>query len=170
MEKMLRRLIGEHIEFTTILDPGLGRVKADVSQIEQTIMNLALNARDAVPRGGRLTIETSNKEVGTASARGHPSPVRKGSYVLVSVTDTVGIDSVTHTRIFEPFFTTTEKGKGTGLGLSTVYGVVKQSGGYIDVGSEPDNGTTFKNLPAAGGGSNRAKTISPQRINHNPRG
>ena len=145
MEKMLRRLIGEDIEFTTILDPGLGRVKADASQIEQTIMNLAVNARDAMPQGGRLTIESSNKEIDTAFARSHSFPVKQGPYVLVSVADTgVGMDSVTQTRIFEPFFTTKEKGKGTGLGLSTVYGVVKQSGGYIDVSSEPGRGTTFR--------------------------
>jgi len=145
MEKMLRRLIGEDIELTTTLDPELGRVKADVSQIEQTIMNLAVNARDAMPQGGKMTIETNNKEIDPAFARSHAFPVRQGPYVLLSVTDTgVGMDSVTQARIFEPFFTTKEKGKGTGLGLSTVYGVVKQSGGYIDVVSEPGHGTTFR--------------------------
>ena len=145
MEKMLCRLIGEDIELTTKLDPELGRVKADVSQIEQTIMNLAVNARDAMARGGKLIIETNNQEIDSAFARSHSFPVRQGPYVLLSVTDTgVGMDSVTQSRIFEPFFTTKEKGKGTGLGLSTVYGVVKQSGGYIDVATEPGHGTTFK--------------------------
>ena len=145
MEKMLCRLIGEDIELTTMLDPELGRVKADVSQVEQTIMNLAVNARDAMPQGGKLTIETNNKEIDTAFARNHSFPVRQGPYVLLSVTDTgVGMDSVTQARMFEPFFTTKEKGKGTGLGLSTVYGVVKQSGGYIDVASEPGHGATFR--------------------------
>lgn len=145
MEKMLCRMIGEDIELTTRLDPELGRVKADVSQIEQTIMNLAVNARDAMPQGGKLTIETSNQEIDPAFAQGHSFPVRQGSYVLLSVTDTgVGMDSVTQSRIFEPFYTTKEKGKGTGLGLSTVYGVVKQSGGYIDVASEPGHGATFR--------------------------
>ena len=145
MEKMLCRLIGEDIELTTKLDPELGRVKADVSQIEQTIMNLAVNARDAMARGGKLIIETTNQEIDSAFARGHSFPVRQGPYVLLSVTDTgVGMDPVTQSRIFEPFFTTKEKGKGTGLGLSTVYGVVKQSGGYIDVATEPGHGTTFR--------------------------
>lgn len=145
MEKMLCRMIGEDIELTTRLDPELGRVKADVSQIEQTIMNLAVNARDAMPQGGKLTIETRNQEIDPAFAQSHSFPVRQGSYVLLSVTDTgVGMDSVTQSRIFEPFYTTKEKGKGTGLGLSTVYGVVKQSGGYIDVVSEPGHGATFR--------------------------
>jgi PAS domain S-box-containing protein len=144
MEKMLCRLIGEDIELTTKLDPELGRVRADVSQIEQTVMNLAVNARDAMARGGKLTIGTSNKEIDSAFARSHSFPVRQGPYVLLSVTDTgVGMDTVTQSRIFEPFFTTKDKGKGTGLGLSTVYGVVKQSGGYIDVATEPGHGTTF---------------------------
>ncbi len=145
MEKMLCRLIGEDIELTTTLDPELGRVKADVSQVEQTVMNLAVNARDAMPQGGKLTIETHNKEIDPAFAQSHSFPVRQGHYVLLSVTDTgVGMDSVTQSRMFEPFYTTKEKGKGTGLGLSTVYGVVKQSGGYIDVVSELGHGTTFK--------------------------
>jgi len=145
LEKMLCRLIGEDIELKTKLDPDLGRVKADVSQLEQTIMNLAVNARDAMAHGGKLTIETHNKEIDSAFAQSHSFPVKQGPYVMLSVEDTgVGMDSVTQSRIFEPFFTTKEKGKGTGLGLSTVYGVVKQSGGYIDVTSGPGHGTTFR--------------------------
>lgn len=145
VEKMLRRLIGEDIELNTDLQGGLGRVKADQGQIEQVILNMAVNARDAMPQGGRLTLQTLDIEVDEAFAQSSPYPVKTGSYVCFSVSDTgIGMDAATQSQIFEPFFTTKEKGKGTGLGLSMVYGVVKQSGGYISVHSEPGVGTTFK--------------------------
>ncbi len=146
IERMLRRLIGEHIELKTRKTPDLWKVRADPGQIEQAILNLVLNARDAMPRGGTLAIETSNAELDETFTRSHV-PTQPGSYVRVSVTDTgVGISKEVKARLFEPFFTTKERGKGTGLGLSTTYGIVKQSGGYLWCDSEVGRGTTFQVL------------------------
>jgi two-component system, cell cycle sensor histidine kinase and response regulator CckA len=144
IERLLRPLIGENIELATRLSTGLGRTRADAGQIEQVIMNLVVNAKDAMPAGGKITIQTANVRLDDPPRReyGHIQP---GSYVMLSIGDTGhGMDKETQARIFEPFFTTKEKGKGTGLGLSTVYGIVKQTGGHVFVQSELHRGTTFR--------------------------
>jgi two-component system, cell cycle sensor histidine kinase and response regulator CckA len=143
MERLLRPLIGENVELITILSPSAVHTRADAGQLEQVLMNLVVNAKDAMPAGGKLTIQTQISAV-DGHLRGEQQFIRPGKYVQLSVGDTgMGMDKETQSRIFEPFFTTKEKGKGTGLGLSTVYGIVKQSGGYVMVQSELGHGTTF---------------------------
>ncbi len=144
MDKMIRRLIGEDIDLAIIAHSDLGLVHADPGQIQQIIMNLVINARDAMPMGGKLTIETANMDFDDPYVDRHPGTA-KGAYVMLAISDNgLGMDSETQARIFEPFYTTKGKGKGTGLGLSTVYGIVKQSNGFIWVYSEPGKGSTFK--------------------------
>jgi PAS domain S-box-containing protein len=171
VEKMLRRLIGEDIDIKITSCADLGMVKADRGQIDQVIMNLAVNARDAMPRGGLLKIETCNVEL-REEDRKNRQYVVPGRYVMLSVTDAgTGMDAEVQSHIFEPFFTTKEMGKGTGLGLATVYGVIKQSGGYIWVESEPGRGASFKIfLPRAEGQSvDQPDSVTPREKTHGPR-
>jgi len=143
-QRMLKRLVGGGVDLVAVLDPALGRVKTDPGQIEQVLMNLVVNARDAMPQGGKLTIETVNSVLDQTYCRIH-SEVKPGHYIMLAVSDTgSGMSEETKVRIFEPFFTTKDMGKGTGLGLAMVYGFIKQSGGHIHVDSEPGRGSTFK--------------------------
>jgi len=162
VEKMLRRLLGEDIEMQLVLSPNTCAVKADRSQIEQVVLNLVVNARDATPNGGKLIIETGNWELDRSTVLRHPYVI-PGPYAMLKVTDTgCGMDAELQSHIFEPFFTTKEKGKGTGLGLATAYGVIKQSGGYIWVDSEVGKGTTFRiYLPEV---SAAAETIPEEKV------
>ena len=167
LERMLRRLIGEDIELVTDLAPELWAVMADPGQLEQVLMNLVVNARDAMPGGGVITIETSNKAVDETYVREHPI-VEAGDFVMLTVSDTgIGMDEATQSRVFEPFFTTKRAGEGTGLGLAMAYGIVKQSGGFIEVSSEVGRGTTFTILlpvaaqSAPGAGRARDRDATP---------
>jgi two-component system, cell cycle sensor histidine kinase and response regulator CckA len=169
MERLLRPLIGENVELETRLTRDLGRTRADAGQIEQVMMNLVVNSKDAMPGGGRITIQTENAHLHKDElSREHPY-IHPGSYVVLSVSDNGhGMDKETQARIFEPFFTTKEKGKGTGLGLSTVYGIVKQSGGYILVDSQVGQGTSFRiYLPRV---EEAAEITGPVQVRQAPKG
>jgi PAS domain S-box-containing protein len=165
MERLLRPLIGENIDLVTILAPEAAHTRADAGQLEQVIMNLVVNAKDAMPAGGRLTLRTENVVLDEDHRRGQQF-IRPGNYVTLMVSDTgMGMDRETQSRIFEPFFTTKEKGKGTGLGLSTVYGIVKQSGGYVMVQSELGRGTTFQiYLPLVEGTAEKHSVTVPEAV------
>lgn len=165
MERLLRPLIGENIDLVTVLSPEAAHTRADAGQLEQVIMNLVVNAKDAMPAGGRLTLRTENVVLDENHRRGQQF-IRPGSYVTLMVSDTgMGMDRDTQSRIFEPFFTTKEKGKGTGLGLSTVYGIVKQSGGYVMVQSELGRGTTFQiYLPLVEGAAEKHSVAVPEAV------
>lgn len=158
-ETILRRLVGENIDLVSVLSPEVPPVQIDPGQVEQVILNLAVNARDAMPNGGKLTIETASADLDESYASAHP-PLQPGSYIMLAVSDTgCGISAEIQAHIFEPFFTTKSAGQGTGLGLAMVYGIVKQSGGYIWVYSEVGHGTTFKiYLPSAGQGGQPEST------------
>jgi CheY-like chemotaxis protein len=161
VEKLLQHVLGEDVELARILDPALAPIEVDPGQLEQVIMNLAINARDAMPMGGELTLETSNVELDAGASAG--LDIQPGQYVSLRVTDTgVGMDAETISQIYEPFFTTKEEGRGTGLGLATVFGIVKQSGGDIVVESIPGQGTTFRVfLPRAHASVDRIEPDGP---------
>jgi CheY-like chemotaxis protein len=164
-ENMLRRLVGEDVDLNLLAAPGAAWCRVDRGQVEQVVMNLVVNARDAMPAGGQIAIETSAVELGAAYAH-HHLEAAPGPYVLLSVSDTgAGMDAATQARIFEPFFTTKEKGKGTGLGLATVFGIVKQSGGHLSVDSRLGGGTTFKvYLPRVAAESEPAPVAAPTTV------
>ena len=167
IDKMLRRLIGEHIELVTMFGPGLERIEADPAQLEQVVLNLVVNARDAMPQGGKIVIETTNSSLDEAYAHQHPG-VSPGRYAMLAVSDEgYGMDAETLKHIFEPFYTTKHPAEGTGLGLSTVYGAVKQNGGNIWVYSEVGRGTTFKiYLPQveSGDGGKKGRCAAQRRL------